>query len=308
MLISQSEMATLAAVGGRKALGPVMRELRQKVAIVTGASGGIGLHVARALAAEGMHVVLAARSADRLAGAAADLSTFGPRAVPIPTDVNHPPDLERLVTRTVAEFGRLDVLVNNAGVETYCPFERLPLEDIARTITTNLTAAITLTRLAAGHLLADGGGHVVNMSSTAGKAGPAFGTAYGASKAGLIAFTESLRAEYAGRGLSASVICPGFTHDGGIYERMKRATGKGTPPLMGSTTADAVAGSVVRAIRDDRPELIVNTPPMRPVFALKEMFPALGGWIIRRASQRFLQRIATKRGPAEATADAVRAA
>jgi short-subunit dehydrogenase len=283
-----------------------MRELRQRVAIVTGASGGIGLFVARALAVEGMHVVLAARSADRVASAAADLSTLGSKAVPIPTDVTRAADLERLVTRTVAEFGRLEVLVNNAGIETYCPFERLPVEDISRTIETNLIAAITLTRLAVPHLLADGGGHVVNMSSTAGKAGPAYGAAYGASKAGLIAFTESLRAEFAGRHLGASVICPGFTHDGGIYERMKAATGKGTPPLMGSTTADAVARSVVRAIRDDRPELIVNTPPMRPVFALKALFPTLGGWIIRSASHRFLKRIATKRSPAEG--DAARAA
>ena len=135
----------------------------------------------------------------------------------------------------------------------------------------------------------------MNMSSTAGKHGPAYGAAYGVSKAGLISLTESLRGEFHGRGVSASVICPGFTHDGGIYERMKQAAGRGTPPQMGATSADAVARAVVKAIRNDRPEVLVNWPPMRPVFVLAELWPALGEWIIRRSSVRFLKRIATRR-------------
>ena len=204
-------------------------------------------------------------------------------------------DRERLVEQTLAEFGRVDVLVNNAGIETYCPFAELPTEDIIRTIDVNLTAALVLSRLVLPHMLAAGAGHIVNMSSTAGKHGPAYGAAYGASKAGLISLTESLRGEFRGRGVSASVICPGFTHDGGIYERMKRATGRGTPFQMGSTSAAAVARAVVKAIQKDQPEVLLNWPPMRPVFVLAELWPAVGEWIIRRASVRFLKRIATRR-------------
>jgi short-subunit dehydrogenase len=144
-------------------------------------------------------------------------------------------------------------------------------------------------------MLSAGTGHIVNMSSTAGKHGPAYGAAYGASKAGLISLTETLRAEFKGQGVSASVICPGFTHDGGIYERMKQATGKGTPLQMGATSADTVARAVVKAIQKDKAEVIVNWPPMRPAFVLAEMWPALGEWVIRQCSVRFLKRIASKR-------------
>jgi short-subunit dehydrogenase len=216
------------------------------------------------------------------------------KAVAVPCDVARHADRERLVARTLSEFGRIDVLVNNAGIETYCPFEDLPVEQIHNTIEVNLTSAMVLARMVLPAMLALGGGHIVNMSSTAGKHGPAFGAAYGASKAGLISLTETLRAEFQGRGVSASVICPGFTHDGGIYERMKSATGKGTPFQMGSTSALTVANAVVKAIQKDRAEVLVNWPPMRPAFVLAELWPKLGEWIIHKASLRFLKRIATR--------------
>ncbi len=272
-----------------------MRDLAGRCAIVTGASGGIGLFVARALASQGMNLVLAARSETALKNVADGIRQSGGRALAVPTDVSHPIDRERLVEQTLAEFGRIDVLVNNAGIETYCPFAELPAHDIIRTIEVNLTAALVLSRLVLPHMLAAGCGHIVNMSSTAGKHGPAYGAAYGASKAGLISLTESLRGEFRGQGVSASVICPGFTHDGGIYERMKGATGRGTPPQMGATSAAAVARAVVKAIQKDKPEVLLNWPPMRPMFVLAELWPAVGEWIIRQASVRFLKRIATRR-------------
>ncbi len=276
-----------------------MRNLAGRCAIVTGASGGIGVFVARALAREGMDIALAARSEAALETVAEEIRGMGRRALAIPADVARPADRERLVECTLAEFGRIDVLVNNAGIETYCPFAELPAEQITRTIEVNLTAAVVLSRLVLPRMLAAGSGHIVNMSSTAGKHGPAYGAAYGVSKAGLISLAESIRGEFHGRGVSASAICPGFTNDGGIYERMKTATGRGTPPQMGATSADAVARAVVKAIRRDRAELLVNWPPMRPVFVLAELWPALGEWIIRRSSARFLKRIATRRRSAD---------
>ena len=272
-----------------------MRDLAGRTAIVTGASSGIGIYVARALAAQGMKLVLAARSEEALERSAEDIRRAGASAMVVPADVTNPQDRERLVERALSEHGRVDVLVNNAGIETYCPFEELPIEQIVRTIEVNLTSSVILARLVVPHMLANGAGHIINMSSTAGKHGPAYGAAYGASKAGLISLTETLRAEFKGRGVSASAICPGFTHNGGIFERMKQATGRGTPLQMGATAADTVARAVVKAIRNDRAEMIINWPPMRPIFVLAELWPALGEWIVRKSSVRFLKRIATRR-------------
>jgi short-subunit dehydrogenase len=117
--------------------------------------------------------------------------------------------------------------------------------------------------------------------------------------------TESLRAEYRKQGVSASAICPGFTHDGGMYERMKTETGKRTPWFMGSTTTEKVAAATLKAILKDQPEVIVNSPPLRPVFALAQIFPRLGAACIRTGSFRFLHRVANARSakpPAKAAA------
>jgi len=272
-----------------------MRNLRGRNAVVTGASSGIGLHIARALAAEGMNVVLAARRVDKLEEAAAELRSLGVRAIPVETDVLNHESLRNLVDTAIDAVQTIDVLVNNAGIETYREFHELEIDEIVRTIDTNLTATLVLTRLVVPHMRRAGRGHIVNMSSTAGKFGPAYGAAYGASKAGMIAFTESLRGEYNCSGVSASVICPGFTDDGGIYERMKEEIGQGTPPLMGRTSAKAVARAVLRAIRTDKPEIIVNTPPMRPIAVLCDLSPRLGQWLVRQASRKFLRKVAHSR-------------
>jgi short-subunit dehydrogenase len=267
-------------------------ELRGSTALVTGASAGIGLAVARRLAQSGANLVLAARRPEPLEEAAASLRALGVKTIAVPTDVSHLDALEALVDRAIGEFGNIDVLVNNAGVEAFRPFEELPLDRIADTIAVNLTAALQLTRLVIPHMLRAGRGHVVNMASTAGKFGIAYGATYGTTKAGLVNFSHALRAEYHGRGISTSAICPGFTEQGGIYDRMRQQSASQSPFLVGSTTAERVAEAVVRAIERDQAELIVNWPPLRPLTAFVALFPTLGGALVRRASVRFLKRVA----------------
>jgi short-subunit dehydrogenase len=267
-------------------------ELRGSTALVTGASAGIGLAVARRLAQSGANLVLAARRPEPLEEAAASLRPLGVKAIAVPTDVSHLDALEALVDRAIGEFGNIDVLVNNAGVEAFRPFEELPLDRIADTIAVNLTSALQLTRLVIPHMLKAGRGHVVNMASTAGKFGIAYGATYGTTKAGLINFSHALRAEYHGRGISTSAICPGFTEQGGIYDRMRQQSASKSPFLVGSTTAERVAEAVVRAIERDKAELIVNWPPLRPLTAFVALFPTLGGALVRRASVQFLKRVA----------------
>ena len=134
-------------------------------------------------------------------------------------------------------------------------------------------------------------GHIVNMASIAGKQGPAFAAAYGASKAGLIAFTQSLRSEYHGTGISASAICPGFAADGGVYEELRERSGRSAPWYVGSTTSAAVARAVVKAIKWNKPETIINVPALRPLFTLCAVFPRLGEWVFRVASRKYLKRV-----------------
>ncbi len=270
-----------------------MHDLKGRCAIITGASAGLGVHVARALAGQGMNLVLAARSVDALEGVATEMRAVGVKAIAVPTDVADDSQLQRLVERTVIEFGAIDVLVNNAGIEAFRSFHEIDPADIRRTIDVNLTATLLLTRFVLPHMVHASRGHIVNMASLAGKHGPAYGAAYGASKAGMIAFTQSLRAEYLGTGISASAVCPGFASDGGIYEVIRRRIGRGTPWYVGSTTAEAVARAVVKAIKRDRPDLIVNLPALRPVFMLCQAFPRIGEWIVRQTTIKFLKRAGT---------------
>jgi short-subunit dehydrogenase len=261
-------------------------------ALVTGASAGIGQCVARRLAKAGANLVIAARRPEHLEIVATSLRALRVRALAVPTDVAREDQLAALVDRAIAEFGRIDVLVNNAGLGSFCHFELMPTEQIVENVRVNLTSALVLTRLVVPHMLAARRGHIVNMASTAGKFGPPYGAAYATTKAGLITFTQAIRAEFRGRGVSASAICPGFTDDGGIYDRMKARSGRHAPWLVGSTTVDHVADAVIRAVERDLPEIIVNWPPMRPAIAFTEMFPSIGGTITRAVSVRFLKRVA----------------
>lgn len=260
--------------------------------LVTGASAGIGRITCERLAARGHRFILAARSAERLNELAALLESQNCESLVVPTDVSDPGELERLVSRSVERFGGIDVLINNAGVECFADFDSLPVEQILSTIETNLTGAILLTRLVVPIMRRRQFGRIVNISSMAGKHGPAYGAVYGATKAGLIAFTQSLRGELTQAGILSTVICPGFATNGGIYDEIIRSTGKGTPSWMGGTTAESVASAIERAIQKAPPEILLNFPALRPVFLFRDLFPRLGEKLILATTKKFLRRVA----------------
>ncbi len=272
-----------------------MKDLASRIALITGASSGIGLATAEALAQQGMNLILIARNSEPLDRAAERLRTYGVTVRAIPTDVTDLAQLRVLVETVITEFGRIDVLVNNAGTESIRGFHQIEHDEIDRTIQLNLTATLQLTRMVIPHMLLAGRGHIVNVASVAGKFGPAFAAAYAASKAGQIAFTQSLRGEYFQSGISASVICPGSTRDAGLYERAQKEMTFGFVRHLGWTTSQSVSQAVVRAIRRDLPEVIVNTLPLRPVFALCQLFPRFGSWLIRIACRHQFRRVAFER-------------
>ena len=187
-------------------------DLDGTVTLVTGASSGIGAATARALAAAGASVALAARRADRLEALAAEIEDAGSTALSIPTDITNETDVDEMVGRTTEAFGGFDALVNSAGVMLPAPVERADPDDWRRMIEVNLLGTMNATRAALPALQADDGGHVVTISSDAIQSPSAGFGAYAATKAGVVAFSDSVRSEIADDGVRVTVVEPGVTN------------------------------------------------------------------------------------------------
>jgi len=161
-----------------------MQELQGRNALVTGGSGGIGVHIARALAGAEMNVVVSGRREDVLASVVDDIRGRGVRAEAVTADLAVRERVESLIGQAEAAIGPLDVLVNNAGVELTSSFTKLSPDELSSLVDVNLTAPMLLTRAVLPGMLERGRGHVVFISSVAGKAGPAYDAPYAATKAG----------------------------------------------------------------------------------------------------------------------------
>jgi len=171
--------------------------LDDKVAIITGAGRGIGAGVALAFAEAGAHVVCAARTREQIEATAEQARAFGRRALPVLCDVVQRPDLEKLVAETMRELGRIDILVNNAGGWPPQPALETSERTFEQALRFNVTSAFLLTRFAVPHMLAGGGGSIVNISSAAGRLVMAGFVAYGTAKAALSFMTRELGREFA---------------------------------------------------------------------------------------------------------------
>jgi len=187
-----------------------MQKLAGKVAIVTGGSRGIGLAIARALVSDGVHVAVTGRNDTHLSAARPRIEAAGPGAVEtFRADVRRYDDMTRIVDATVARFGGLDILINNAGVGIFGGVAAMTPEQWSEVIDTNLTGVFNATRAALPHLQRRGGGFIINVSSLAGKNPFADAAAYCASKAGLNAFSEALMQEVRYDNIRVSYVLPG---------------------------------------------------------------------------------------------------
>lgn len=201
-----------------------MIDLRGHVAIVTGSTKGIGRAIAEAIADAGGHVVVSARRADEVQAAAGDVGgRGGGRAIGLPCDVQDPEQVRRLVEGTVREFGRIDILVNNAGVGAFAPIEELTPEDWRRVIDTNLTGVYYCSRAVVPHMKRRGSGWIIHIGSLAGRYTMAGGTAYNASKWGLLGFSEALMLDVRDYGIRVSCVMPGTVD---TYFNEKAPTGE----------------------------------------------------------------------------------
>lgn len=181
-----------------------------RTALVTGGGRGIGAAIARRLTAEGIAVVVSARTEAEIEAVAAELVAGGAEAVAIACDVTDAAQVVELAERAIARFGAVDILINNAGVADSAPVHRITLENWNRLLAINATGPFLLTQAILPTMLASGWGRVVNIASVAGLTGAKYIAAYTASKHALIGFTRALAAEVADRGVTVNAVCPGY--------------------------------------------------------------------------------------------------
>jgi short-subunit dehydrogenase len=243
-----------------------------------------------------MNVVVSGRREDVLAEVVAELRALGVKAEAVAADLADLSQVDPLIERSEAALGSIDVLVNNAGIEITSAFSGYKPEELASVVDVNLTAPMLLTHRVVPGMLERGRGHVVFVSSLAGKLGPAYNEPYGATKAGLIGLNQSLRAEYRQAPVGFSVVCPGFVAGDGMYQRMTEE-GVKSNRLLGETTLEKVAESVVEAIRHDRPETVESGAPVKPLLAIGQLSPRLAEWMVDRfGGTEIFRRTAAARG------------
>lgn len=243
-----------------------MADLKGKVAIVTGASSGIGEATAKQLAAAGAKVAVAARRKDRLEKLVGDIEKDGGTALAIETDVTDRQAGERLVKRLVDEWGQLDIIVNNAGVMLNGMVKDSPIEDWEQMVQLNLMGLIYLTRLALPELIKTKG-HIVNVSSVAGRTARAGSAVYNATEWGVNAFTEALRQELVQdkTGVRTTLIEPGAV-DTELQSHLRPEVHEGFKQTFSEVTlltADDIAEAILFAV--SRPAYVnVNEILIRP--------------------------------------------
>jgi len=261
-----------------------MKIQRGDTALVTGASRGLGVHIARALAQRGMNLVLAARSAAALETTAQEFRGLGVEVLTVPTDVGDADATAALVAAAMQRFGRIDVLVNNAGIDTPLAFDQRTVAEIGETVQINLVAPIVLCRQVLPHMLRAGRGHIVNVASIAGIMSSPYEDLYVATKHGLVGFTRSLRlsAQDLKWPISASALCPGFMDDAGMFEMMKQNHGAKAPRAVGSMKAEVLGPATIRAIENDLPDVLVMKGAPRISAALQVLLPRLYEIITKR--------------------------
>ncbi len=240
-------------------------ELAGRTALLTGATGGLGRAIARALAERGASLALSARVAEALEALAAELPGEGHRV--LPADLAEPGAAERLA----AEAGEVDILVANAGLPGAGLLTDFSPEEVQRALRVNLEAPMLMARALYPGMIERGSGHLVFVASLAGKAASPRSSIYNATKFGLRGFALGLRTDLAGTGVGVSLVSPGFVREAGMFAD----SGAKPPPGMGTAHPAQVGDAVVKAVERDKIEIAVAPPLQRALAHLGLASPSM---------------------------------
>ena len=290
--MKRSFLLTLGGIG--LASWAVSRLLRDdfsfagKSVLITGGSRGLGLDIARRIAAEGGRVALLARDEDELAAACTELRALGGEAFAVPCDLLDRGQSLGAVESVVDQFGAIDVLINNAGIIEVGPLENMRRGDFEKSMQLHFWAPFNLIRQTVPHMQRSGGGRIVNISSIGGKVAVPHLAPYSASKFALVGLSDAFRAELARDGIRVTTVTPGMMRTGSQVN----ATFKGdhgaeftwfslsTALPLAAVNADRAAGKIVEACRRGQASLIIGLPARAAIIG-NALFPSLTGEIMK---------------------------
>jgi short-subunit dehydrogenase len=258
--------------------------LSGRVAAITGASSGIGLAAAQALAREGVAVVLGARREDRLAQAVEAIRAEGGRAEAVTMDVTDEADVVRLVERARGAFGALDIMICNAGFGYYGAIDEMPSEIMRRMMDVNFLGTFYGARAALPTFRAQQRGHLIFVSSIVGRRGIPYMSGYSATKCAQAGFAESLRSEFVGTGIHVSAVFPVST-DTEFKEAMERDFGHRVSGLGPKQDVSRVAAAIVDCVRHPRAEVYPHATS-RALAVLNALAPAFTDKLVRKYGRR----------------------
>jgi len=261
-----------------------MGTFNNKVVWITGASSGIGEALVKAFAAEGAKVVLSARRADELERVRTAAALNDSNSLILPLDLANTSAAAGLTARVISAFGRIDILVNNGGISQRALTKDTSIETDRQIMEVNFFGTVALTKSVLPHMLNQQSGHIIAMSSIAGKFGFYFRSAYSASKHALHGFFESLRMEIYKDNVKVLIVCPGkiktsislnaVTGSGGRFNKMDESTEKGL-------SAEECAKQILDAIITNKEEVLIGGKELKAVW-VKRFFPKLFSKMIRK--------------------------
>jgi short-subunit dehydrogenase len=245
--------------------------LNKAVVVITGASSGIGRAYAMAFARRGARIVLAARRAELLDAVRREIEPYAADVLTVQTDVNDEGQRQALIDATLARFGQIDVLVNNAGVILGGMLHNATDAEIERLVDVNFTSVMQLTRLALPTMLSRQKGWIVNVASIAGKFGDGTMPAYAATKWGVLGFSSGLRRQLEGTGVQVSSVLPGWTQS-------EMTTAKASQHLF---TAEDVAERTIEGLLQGERDILIERPITRVFAVVEQLFPRFVDWYWR---------------------------